>query len=74
MNADDVVKAAEAARSLLRDRPDVESVGVSRSKDGDFCVRVDVEPGTNTHVIYSLLSRIGAPVVVRKVAGILRAH
>jgi hypothetical protein len=68
------MKAAERARGILRDRSEVESVGVSRGKDGDFCVRVDVEPGTDKTGIHRLLARIGAPVVVRIVSGPLSAH
>jgi hypothetical protein len=68
------VNAAERARGLLRGRSEVESVGVSRGKNGDFCVRVDVEPGTDKARIHGLLEQIGAPVVVRIVSAPLIAH
>jgi hypothetical protein len=74
MSSDHIIKAAEKARSLLRNRPDIESVGVSRGKDGDLCVRVDVEPGTDKERIHRLLLQIGAPVVVRTVSGQLSAQ
>jgi hypothetical protein len=74
MTSKHVIKAAERARRLLRHRSEVESVGVSQDKDGDLCVRVDVEPGTNKERIHRLLAQIGAPVVVRTVSGPLIAH
>jgi hypothetical protein len=74
MSSENVTKAAERARGLLRHRSEVESVGVSRDKDGDLCVRVDVEPGTDKAGIHRLLAQIGAPVVVRIVSGPLTAH
>jgi hypothetical protein len=74
MNDDQVVKAADKARTLLRNRSDVSSVGVSRGQDGDFCVRVDVSPQADKERIQRLLARIGVPVIVRAVTGILRAH
>ena len=74
MSADRLIKAADRARKLLRDRSDVGSVGVSRNQDGDFCVRVDVNPGADKAVIRHLLEPIEAPVVVRSVSGTLRAH
>jgi hypothetical protein len=74
MSSEYVIKAADRARSLLRHRSEVESVGVSRDKDGDLCVRVDVEPGTDKERIHRLLAQIGAPVVVRTVSGPLTAH
>lgn len=74
MRADQVVKAADKARTLLRNRSDVSSVAVSRGQDGDLCVRVDVNPRADKEGILRLLAAIGAPVVVRAVTGILRAH
>jgi hypothetical protein len=74
MSSKDVVIAAERARGLLQDRSEVESVGVSRDKDGDLFVRVDVGPGTDKAGIHRLLAQIGAPVVVRIVSGRLTAH
>jgi len=74
MSSEHIIQAAERARSLLRDRSEVESVGVSRGKDGNLCVRVDVEPGTDKDRILSLLGRINVPVIVRTVSGRLIAH
>jgi hypothetical protein len=74
MSADQVVKAADKARTLLRNRSDVSSVAVSRSQSGDLCVRVDVNPLADKERIQKLLARIGAPVIVRAVTGILRAQ
>jgi hypothetical protein len=74
MSSEQVINAAERARSLLRHRSEVESVGVSRGEDGDLCVRVDVEPGTDKARIHRLLARIGVPVVVRIVSGRLMSH
>ena len=74
MSTDQVVKAADKARSLLRNRSDVSSVGVSRSQGGDLCVRVDVDPQADKTGIQKLLAKIGVPVIVRAVSGVLRAH
>lgn len=74
MNTDQLTKAADRARKLLRDRTDVGSVGVSRGVDGGLCVRVDVHPGTDKDAIRLLLEPVKAPVVVRAVTGTLRAH
>jgi hypothetical protein len=74
MSSKNVIKAAERARGLLRHRSEVESVGVSRGRDGDLCVRVDVGPGTDKAGIQRLLAQIDAPVVVRIVSGTLTAH
>ncbi len=74
MSSKDIAQAAEQARGLLRHRTEVESVGVSRDKDGDLCVRVDVGPGTDKAGIRSLLKQVDAPVVVRSVSGRLIAH
>jgi hypothetical protein len=74
MSVDRLQKAADRARSLLRNRSDVGSVGVSRNPDGDLCVRVDVHPGTDKDAIRDLLQPIEAPVLVRSVSGVLRAH
>lgn len=74
MSSDQVIKAAEQARSLLQDRSDVGSVAVSRNRNGDLCVRVDVEPGADKDRIQRLLARIGAPVILRTVSGVLSAH
>jgi hypothetical protein len=74
MSTDRLLKAADRARTLLRDRSDVGSVGVSRNQDGNLCVRVDVDPGTDKNAIRDLLQPLEAPVVVRSVAGVLRAH
>lgn len=71
---DQISKAAERAKSLLRNRSDVSSVGISRSRDGDLCVRVDVDPETDKKGIEKLLAKIGAPVIIRAVTGLLRAH
>ncbi|MDQ2078857.1 hypothetical protein RA307_01575 [Xanthobacteraceae bacterium Astr-EGSB] len=74
MSVDRLEKAADRARNLLRNRSDVGSVGVSRNPDGNLCVRVDVDPGTDKDAIRNLLQPIEAPVVVRSVGGVLRAH
>jgi hypothetical protein len=74
VSSDHIIKAAQKARSLLRDRPDVESVGVSRGEDGGLCVRVDVEPGADKERIHRLLLQIDVPVVLRTVSGLLSAH
>lgn len=74
MSTDTLTKAADRARKLLRDRSDVGSVGVSRNPDGNLCVRVDVEPGADKAMIRRLLASLDAPVVVRAVSGVLRAH
>jgi hypothetical protein len=74
MSSQQMIKAAERARSLLRHRSEVESIGVSRDNGGDFFVRVYVEPGADKEGIHRLLAEIGAPVVVRTVSGQLTAH
>ena len=74
MSVDRLQKAADRVRNLLRNRSDVGSVGVSRNPDGNLCVRVDVDPGTDKDAIRDLLQPIEAPVVVRSVSGVLRAH
>jgi hypothetical protein len=74
MGADQIVKAADQARTLLQNRSDVSSVAVTRGQDGDLCLRVDVNPRTDKDDIRRLLARIGVPVIVRAVTGTLRAH
>lgn len=74
MSNDNVAKAAERARSLLRGQVGVGSVAVSRDQAGQLFVRVDVDPGTDKDSIRGLLATIKAPVVVRTVSGILYAH
>ncbi|MFA6268022.1 MAG: hypothetical protein WC670_20175 [Pseudolabrys sp.] len=74
MDTDRLKKAADRARELLRNRSDVGSVGVSRNKDGDLCVRVDVDPATDKNAIRTLLAPLKDPVVVRAVEGVIRAH
>jgi cellulose synthase/poly-beta-1,6-N-acetylglucosamine synthase-like glycosyltransferase len=74
MSTEQLLKAAERARKLLRNRSDIESVGVSRNEDGNLCVQVDVDPRTDKDVIHHLLEPVKAPVIVRAVSGVLRAH
>ncbi len=74
MGTDQLLKAADRARTLLKNRVDVGSVGVSRDRHGDLCVRVDVYPRADKAAIRHLLQSIEAPVLVRSVSGALRAH